>query len=331
MLGGVPALLGGGGLELQMERTAAALRRRGHDVRDVRAFEPGDAVDIVHAFNHTGDVAHAIEHWRQTPAGLVFSPVLVVQPSHEWRTRIGKHLPIPTFPARALRDLLRASDAVVALTEWERAFMTQHGPVPAERVVVVGNGVDPVAPGAAPAELPERFLVSVGAVSPRKHQLEVAEALASGEWPYVIVGGSDGIEPAVLDRATEATGGRWLGQIGDPARVRAIVERATALVLLSEREGQSLAVLESIAAGTPVIASDLPSHRELQARWPGWVTIVDGPADVEAAASGLRAGATPPAVPTWDDVAGELEQVYRRVAALPARTGAERLGHGGAH
>ena len=188
MLGGVPALLGGGGLELQMERTAAALRRRGHDVRDVRAFEPGDAVDVVHAFNHTGDVAHAIEHWRQTPAGLVLSPVLVVEPSHEWRTRVGKHLPIPTFPARALRDLLRASDAVVALTEWERAFMTQHGPVPAERVVIIGNGVDPVAPGSAPAELPERFLVSVGAVSPRSIlPLGTPSSYRSSPTPYSLI------------------------------------------------------------------------------------------------------------------------------------------------
>lgn len=261
----------------------------------------------------------------------MLSPVLVVAPSHEWRTRVGKYLPIPTFPARALRTLVQAADAVVALTAWEQAFMTALGPVPAERVTVVPNGVDPVDATSPGVELPERFVLSVGSVSPRKHQLEVAEALAGQDLPHVIVGGIDGVDPGRLRGAAAATGGSWLGELHDAGQLRAILERAAALVLLSEREGQSLAVLEALAAGTPVIASDLPSHRELQARWPGWVTIVDGPQAVAQAAATLSPSAPQPQIPTWDDVAAALEPVYRWAAAQTPRTGAERLGHGGVH
>lgn len=325
LLGGVPALLGGGGLEIQVRETMRALRALGHDARPVHEFAPGDAVDVVHAFNHTGDVAHYVEHWRRTPAAFVLSPVLVVRPSHEWRTRVGRHLPIPTFPARALRDLLRKADAVVGLTEWERAFMVRLGPVPAERCVVVGNGVTPVDGAAELPALPDRFVVSVGSVSPRKGQHAIADALREHALPYVVVGSYEGADRAGFDRAVAATGGRWLGEISDPGVVRGIVKRAEALVLVSEREGQSLAVLEALACGTTVIVSDLPSHRELQALYPEWVRLIDAPGEVpEAVARRRDPKAAIPAIPSWNDVAEQLVDVYRAAIARGARTGQER-------
>ena len=66
-------------------------------------------------------------------------------------------------------------------------------------------------------------------------------------------------------------------------------------------------------------------------RWPGWVTIVAGPQAVAEAAASLSPSSPPPQIPTWDDVAAELEPVYRQAAAQTPRTGAERLGHGGVH
>ena len=70
---------------------------------------------------------------------------------------------------------------------------------------------------------------------------------------------------AAVDRA----GGLWLGELSDQPTVRAVVRAASALVHLSAAEGQSLAVLEALAEGTPVAASPLPANRELERRYPG--------------------------------------------------------------
>jgi len=77
-------------------------------------------------------------------------------------------------------------------------------------------------------------------------------------------------------------------------------------------EGQSLAVLEALSEGTPVIVSPLPANRELHERHPEHVVFADGPEAVPAALASLTGAAVAkPAIPTWDDVAAELEVAYR--------------------
>ena len=50
VMGGVPAALGGAGLEVQMRHTMAALRDLGHDVIDLSSAGPDAQFDLVHAF-----------------------------------------------------------------------------------------------------------------------------------------------------------------------------------------------------------------------------------------------------------------------------------------
>ena len=86
------------------------------------------------------------------------------------------------------------------------------------------------------------------------------------------------------------------------------------LVHVSRAEVQSLAVIETLAHGTPVVLSDIPSHRELAARYPDWVRLARELEEVpRACASCARArpSGPPPPVPSWDDVAARLEGIYR--------------------
>jgi glycosyltransferase involved in cell wall biosynthesis len=93
--------------------------------------------------------------------------------------------------------------------------------------------------------------------------------------------------------------------------VAALLRGARVLVHLSQAEVQSLAVLEALAVGTPVVLSDIPSHRELAARHPQFVRIVGGPDAVPGAVEQLRdpVGEAPP-IPTWDEIAATLTQLY---------------------
>ena len=321
LLGGVPAALGGGGLELQIGRTAAALRERGHDVDHVERLDRDASFDVLHAFGSEANVWFAVRHWRRNAAPLVLTPVIVASPGAAERVMLAAAaLPGVMTTSRMRRELLRRADAVVCLTEYERRLVRRLGRRE-EPVVVVPNGADTVAPdllppvpGGAPDE---RFVLMLGAVSPRKRQRELLAALA-GRLPVVVAGGWDGpaAERDAFERELGRCGGVWLGEVSDPAEVQAIQRRALAQVLMSTAEAQSLAVLESLAVGLPVVVSDIPSHRELQALHPGLVHLAETP---EAAAEALlalrnRPRPAPAPVPSWEEVAARLEPLYREVA-----------------
>jgi len=324
-------VLGGGGLEIQAERTAAALRERGHDVRHVQRADRDWAPELLHVFGHTADVGHFLHHWRRHPARLVVSPVVVVPPAREWRLKLGTRLPIPAFEPRVLRALVRRADALIALTRWEAELLRSVGGDRAAPIATIGNGVD--RPAELPdrealartlgAELPERYAIVVGAVGERKRQAAIARALA-GTLPLVVIGGWDGPQGRREDfaRLVEATGGAWLGELHDRATVLGLVAEAEALVHLSDAEGQSLAVLEGLALGTPCVLSDLPQQRELAQRWPGRVAIVREDEGLGDALGRLRGAtsnrpAVEPPIPSWDDVAARVEDVYAAIDAPP--------------
>ncbi len=318
LLGGVPASLGGGGLEVQIRRTHEALERAGCDVFNVAAEREPRDFDLLHAFSAEPDVAHSLHHWRRhRDAPLVVSPVIVVAPGlREWTLRASHRTPLPAYGPRERAIVLRAADAVVALTEHEAQLVRSLGGSKVGRVEVIGNGVEPVAEAdpqqLAALELPERYVVLLGSVSPRKRQADVLQALAGSDVTPVVIGELDGTmsSRSEWERLVERTGAMWLGEVRDQALVRAVLGRAQALVHLSSAEGQSLAVLEALSAGCPVVVSDLPSHRELLARHPEHVRLVDGPQAVRDAAATLERPASRPDVDSWDDVAGKLLALY---------------------
>lgn len=320
VLGGVPPALGGGGLERQIDRTVSGLVAAGHTVTRIAQDGPGTRYDVVHAFGSEGDVQHLLAHWTQARAPLVMTPVLSTSPGRTERAlQLASRWPAPVTYAALRRRALRRADALIAITDYERGVLRRLvGPGPV--IEVIPNGVDPHV--ARPVDdLPPGYVLLLGLVSELKGQQDVIETL-SGAVPVVVAGGFSGTAAAEARwrAAVARTGTTWLGHVADAGRVADLVAGASALVHLSRQEVQSLAVLEALAAATPVIASDLPSHRELAAEHPGWVTIVDGPDELRAAAGRLGAPPPPtrPAVPTWSRVAARVAGVYERVLSSRA-------------
>jgi glycosyltransferase involved in cell wall biosynthesis len=315
LVGGVPPTLGGGGLETQVAATRAALERRGHEAFLAARQDEPRPFDVLHAIGAELDVCAWLAHWRRNPAPLVVSPVLVVAPGRERLELVAARVPLRSYGPRLRADLLRRADLAVAQTAHEEGLLRRLG---ARATTVVPNGVTPVAPTAPPAGTPETpYVLMLGSVSARKRQAETVAALPAG-LDVVVAGGFDGTaaERAAFERAVATTGATWLGEVRDPGAVRALLRDARALVHLSSAEGQALALLEALREGTPVIVSPLPANRELAARHPDHVRIVDGPEGVAAALAELEhSGSTPkaPAIPTWDDVAVRLEEHYRAV------------------
>jgi glycosyltransferase involved in cell wall biosynthesis len=134
------------------------------------------------------------------------------------------------------------------------------------RVTVLRNGVDlqtfrPVDRAVARRQLAvdQPVLLSVGHLIPRKGHEVVIEALASLPEMCLLVVGEGPEEPALKALA----GGlgvnhrvRFLGTVPHE-RMREIYGAADVLVLASSREGWPNVLLEAMACGTPVVASDV--------------------------------------------------------------------------
>ena len=131
--------------------------------------------------------------------------------------------------------------------------------------------------------LPERYLVFVGSLEPRKNLVNLLKAhhiarTHNPDVPALVLVGPPGWGDAVtLHDGVVSTG--YLPH----EQLRSLVAGAVALALPSRYEGFGLPLLEAFATGTPVIAGDVPALREISA---GLAPIVD-PDDVDGLAGAL--------------------------------------------
>lgn len=205
--------------------------------------------------------------------------------------------------------------------------------LPADRVAVTPLGVDAGWFDVAPPDdrwlhdkgLPPRYLLAVGTLEPRKNlsTLVAAHRQLNDPAAALVVVGPPGWGPA-LDTAGIPPEQLVLTGYQDNADLRRIVSGAAALVLPSRYEGFGLPVLEALACGTPVIASDLPVVREVAGTHATLVAVDDVDGFAEAMATAL-ARSRPEPEPgraharafTWRRCADLTRQAYARAAASP--------------
>lgn len=231
----------------------------------------------------------------------------------------------------------RTADLLVVPTRAVADELRRHVDIGADRLRVVGEGVsgDLTLPAdaqrrAAALALPERYLLTVATLEPRKGLSVLLEALARPEAPDLplLVVGQPGW--GGLDLATEAARlglgdrVRMLGRVPD-ADLAVLFTRATAVVVPSRAEGFGLPLLEAMHAGTPVVTSPAAALVEVG----GGAALVaadDELTDVlreVADDAGLRArlsaaGRTRAAAYTWDGAADALWAAYAEILGRPA-------------
>jgi glycosyltransferase involved in cell wall biosynthesis len=197
----------------------------------------------------------------------------------------------------ATRLALRQAAAATAPTKASLAEVGEHYPA-LPNLTLVPNGVDVgqfgnVTPAAVAAArdrygLPDKFILTVGAHRPHKNHEVLLRALAAvpADVSLVVVGCFDPRFPDLLPSQ--------IAELGLQARVKlvpavaekclpAVYRAASLFAFPSVAEGFGMPVLEAMAAGVPVVMSDIEALSEVA----GSAAIMVSPRDVAAWESAL--------------------------------------------
>jgi len=148
---------------------------------------------------------------------------------------------------------------VLTVSERSKRDIEELYGLPADRVVVTRNGVDPAfSPG--DIGVPGRdYVLSVGVIEPRKNQRAALAAASQVGLPLVIAGPPNDQALAVELRRL---GARVEGYVETETLVE-LYRGAACLIQASLHEGFGLPVLEAMACGTPVVTVPEPALLEV--------------------------------------------------------------------
>jgi glycosyltransferase involved in cell wall biosynthesis len=275
--------------------------------------------------------------WVPAPAPVAVSdPVPLVLTLHDLSfehprdfsryDRLWHRLARPGRLARGAATVICVSGAVrdAALARWDvdpaRLRVVLSGP---GRPAASPAKLPPALPGLLPAGLPDRFLLAVGALEPRKlpgvlveaHRRAASRGLRAG-----LVFAGEGPLQAQLGRS----GAVVLGHVPDEV-LEALYLRALAVVCVSRDEGFGFTPVEALARGTPAVVADLPVFAETLGG--GALRVTPGDADALAEAllrlerePGLRerlaeAGGDAVARLSWERAAHETRAALAEAAS----------------
>lgn len=182
-----------------------------------------------------------------------------------------------------------SADKIIAISKQTKHDIETFFHVPPEKVELIYQPVSPVffekqnvAEIRAKYYLPEKFILSVGTLEPRKNQLALLQALQSKEIkvPVVFVGKQTSSYMTELNRFIKenelGTRITFLSHIPE-ADLAALYQTAALSVYISVFEGFGLPVIESMASGCPVVTSSVSVLPETA----GDAAVLCNPAKVE--------------------------------------------------
>jgi glycosyltransferase involved in cell wall biosynthesis len=319
--------LGGGAEEWRSAVRSSVLRGLGPVPHAIRSL----GLDVFHGLDHAG---LPVRTYRAKGVVTLHDLLPISRP--EFFTLKHRLVVRALLPAA-----VRRAHVVIVPTRAVRAAAVARLRLREAAVVVVPEGCEPrFRPEPDPAaearvreryRLPERYLLTVGTLEPRKNHAALLEAyarlgerLAPQRPPALVVAGMPGWGAGPIFRRIETHPLREsihrLGFVEDQDLPH-LYRGATAFAFPSHDEGFGLPVLEAMASGVPVVASTAPALAEVS----GKAAVLVGAEEAEALAEALalllcdegertariEAGLARAREFTWERTARRTLEVYR--------------------
>jgi alpha-1,3-mannosyltransferase len=157
---------------------------------------------------------------------------------------------------------------VIADSESDRDILRDACHVPDERIELLLNGIDIRRfLSLSPEPISDRILV-FGRIDQHKGHADLLRSLASVDVPWqldVVGSGPESLLASLRQMTVElglADRVRWRGTVDD-GTLDQMMSSAALVCFPSRFEGFGLALVEALAVGCQVLASDLPTHREI--------------------------------------------------------------------
>jgi glycosyltransferase involved in cell wall biosynthesis len=238
--------------------TALNAMRRWHlprVVRELRRLVGDKSVDTVFSFLLHANVAAAIAS-RKLPGVRFLQSIQTTQPGPLWHWRVQRLI------QRAAEKVVVPSQSVAdAALLWSR--------VPAEKIVVIPNAVDPASfpRSQIPLQDPRPFpVVFIGRLDPIKQVPDLVSAVCRlGGLVHLDVWG-EGPDRANIEMELDVwrpAAEQWVTLRGATDDPRPALANAGLLVLPSAAEGFGLVLIEAMAAGVPVLATNVAGIRDV--------------------------------------------------------------------
>jgi glycosyltransferase involved in cell wall biosynthesis len=247
------------------------------------------------------------------------------------------------FLNAAMPLFVKRADAIIAISEsTKRDLITHYGTSPDKITVIYEAAAPHFQPQSAEQveavrkkyKLPEKFIVVVGTIEPRKNYTRLLDAMLelrkdNPDLYLVVVGSKGWLYEPFMQRIEELGAGEWVifpGYVVDED-LPAVYAGATLMVMASVYEGFGLPILEAMASGVPVASSNTASLPELG----GEAAIYFDPLSVESMVETIRGvltdqtkqaamreqGFQQAATFSWDKAARETLNVYNRLTVSP--------------
>ena len=183
-------------------------------------------------------------------------------------------------------------DRIIAITSATAEALAEWVPSTRDRTQVIHNAADiarfanavalPRASLGVPPDSP--LLACVGRLEPQKDQATLVRMMPSLPGAHLALIG-DGVLRSPLERQAEQLGVRdRIHFLGRRADVPEVLKACDVYIQPSRWEGFGIAVVEAMAAGVPVVCSDVPGMRDVTAE----AALICPPGDVEAFALAVR-------------------------------------------
>jgi glycosyltransferase involved in cell wall biosynthesis len=267
--------------------------------------------DVVHVHGYHSSAPLAAAMAGASP--LVFTP-------HYHGTG---HSPIRKaihVPYRAIGSgIVARSTRIICVSQAEADLFLSHFPAARARITVIPNGADLDRIRAA-TPLPDvgPVVITGGRLQSYKQVDRIIEAMAVARDLRLVITGDGPVRPrleslaeqeGVTDRVT------FLGRVDQDALYRWYAS-AEVFCSMSSNEAMPVTILELLAAGARIVASDIPAHRDILRRTRGAIILVPLNASPTVLAESLQVAHRTPAsaeqqIPTWDQVTTTTLDLYR--------------------